>query len=235
MKDSIYTSEIHQNGFEFDANVASVFEDMIARSVPGYDLSLKLVETITRCHAQAGSRLYDLGCSLGAVTEALKNGSQKQSCSIISVDNSPAMVERCKARFSEPFIDIVCQDVLQTTIDHASVVVLNFVLQFIAMEQRSILLKQIFNGLNEGGVLILSEKIAFDDPCEQQHQIALHETFKLAQGYSSLEISRKRSALEHVLVPESLHTHHDRLKAAGFRQTMTWFQCFNFASIIAYK
>jgi tRNA (cmo5U34)-methyltransferase len=158
---------------------------------------------------------------------------------VIGVDKSPAMVDRCKKLMKEAIqdedIEIICQDILQTEIENASVVVLNFVLQFIARENRLGLLEKIYHGLRPGGVLILSEKIAFDDAGENRRQIELHEAFKRAQGYSELEISRKRTALENVLIPETVDTHRVRLKQAGFSSANTWFQCFNFSSIIAYK
>ncbi|MDQ6982558.1 MAG: carboxy-S-adenosyl-L-methionine synthase CmoA [Mariprofundus sp.] len=233
--DSIYTSNIHSKGFVFDDKVARVFADMIRRSVPGYGQTLQMVELLAHEYAQAESRLYDLGCSLGAATMALSCGSVGKKCHIIGVDNSPAMIDRCKETLKEKSVEIRCQDILDTDIDHASVVVLNFVLQFVAKEKRLGLLAKIHQGLKPGGVLILSEKIAFDDADENRRQIELHEAFKRAQGYSDMEISRKRTALEHVLIPETTNAHHDRLIQAGFSASHIWFQCFNFVSMIAVK
>ncbi|NWF39298.1 carboxy-S-adenosyl-L-methionine synthase CmoA [Mariprofundus sp. NF] len=234
-RDAIYTSEIHSNGFTFDDKVASVFADMIGRSVPGYGQTLQMVELLAHQYAQHGSNLYDLGCSLGAATMALSRGASGKSCSIIGVDNSPAMVERCQEMLKEEAVTICCQDILETDIKNGSVVVLNFVLQFVDKNERLNLLRRIYQGLNPGGVLILSEKIAFEDADENLRQIELHEAFKRAQGYSDMEISRKRTALEDVLIPETLQAHHARLKQAGFSSSHTWFQCFNFASMIAVK
>ena len=234
-RDSIYTSDIHNNGFVFDDKVAHVFADMINRSVPGYGQTLQMVELLAHEYAQANTRLYDLGCSLGAATMALSRGAAGKGCHIIGVDNSPAMVERCKEMLKDESVEILCQDILDADIQDASVVVLNFVLQFIAKEQGPVLLAKIYQGLKPGGVLILSEKCAFKNNDENQRQIELHEAFKRAQGYSEMEISRKRSALENVLIPETMDTHHARLQQAGFSASHTWFQCFNFASMIAIK
>jgi len=233
--DSIYTSHIHSNGFVFDDKVARVFADMIKRSVPGYGQSLQMVELLAHEYAQDGTRLYDLGCSLGAATMALNRGAAGKACHIIGVDNSPAMVQRCKAMLQDETVDIRCQDMLETDIHNASVVVLNFVLQFVARAERPGLIAKIYQGLKPGGVLILSEKCAFDDAQENRRQTELHEAFKRAQGYSDLEISRKRTALENILIPETLELHHSRLQQAGFSASHTWFQCFNFASMIAIK
>ena len=234
-RDAIYTSEIHTNGFTFDDKVASVFADMISRSVPGYGQTLQMVELLAHQYAQEGSNLYDLGCSLGAATMALSRGASGKACRVIGVDNSEAMVAQCKELLKDETVEIVCGDVMDTKIENASVVVLNFVLQFIPKEQRLELLSNIQQDLKPGGVLILSEKIAFADKDENKSQIELHEAFKRAQGYSEMEISRKRTALENVLIPETLATHHTRLQAAGFSASHTWFQCFNFASMIAVK
>jgi len=234
-RDAIYTDNIHTSGFTFDDKVASVFADMIGRSVPGYGETLKMVELLAHQYAQQNSNLYDLGCSLGAATMALSRGCKGKECNVIGVDNSEAMVTRCKESLRDEPVTLLCQDILDTEISNASVVVLNFVLQFVPKDQRPELIKNIYDGLNPGGVLILSEKIAFEDDDENQRQIALHEAFKRAQGYSEMEISRKRTALENVLIPETLETHHSRLKQAGFASSNTWFQCFNFASMIAVK
>jgi tRNA (cmo5U34)-methyltransferase len=225
--------------FSFDDKVASVFPDMIKRSVPGYGQTLQMIEIITHQYAQPGSRLYDLGCSLGAATLAMQRGLSAPDCRIIAVDNSPAMISHCRnnltSEMSNTPVELLCTDILETDIENASVVVMNFVMQFIAKEERLALLQRIQQALRPGGVLVLSEKICFKDDEENLRQTELYEAYKRAQGYSQLEISRKRTALENVLVPETLDEHHARLKAAGFSSSQTWFQCFNFASMLAIK
>lgn len=238
-KDRIFSSS---NGeiapFRFDDKVAAVFPDMINRSVPGYAQTLAMIELIAGQYAQPGSRLYDLGCSLGAASLAMLSAARRQSCRIIAIDNSAAMLERCRQTIGKAAgstIELTCADITETEIRDASVVTMNFVLQFVTPERRPALLQKIWHGLRPGGVLILSEKIAFEDAAENRRQIDLHEAFKRAQGYSELEISGKRTALENVLIPETLAAHHARLSQAGFDHSLTWFQCFNFASLLAFK
>ena len=132
-------------------------------------------------------------------------------------------------------VQMVCADVQEVGIENASVVVLNLTLQFIPVEKRLDLLQQIYHGLKPGGILLLSEKIAFDDPQQQLLQDNLHLEFKRSQGYSDLEISQKRTALEKVMIPETLATHQQRLQQAGFTLSEPWFQCFNFISLVAIK
>jgi len=220
--------------FRFGDAVAQVFGDMIRRSVPGYGLALAMIEQIAARHAQPGSRLYDLGCSLGAGTLALAQGAASAGCTIIGVDNAPAMTARARQSLAgADGVRLVCADIRDIRIRNASVVALNFTLQFLPKRDRLPLLRAIHAGLRPGGALVLSEKIAFADPAEQARQTARHESFKQAQGYSALEIARKRQALERVLLPETLAAHKRRLRRAGFSAVDVWFQCFNFASIIA--
>jgi len=239
-KDNLFADvQLEIAPFSFDDKVASVFSDMIKRSVPGYGQTLQMIELIAHQYAQPDSQLYDLGCSLGAATVAMQRGISAPDCRVIAVDNSPAMISRCRDNLTpetgDTPIELRCADILQTDIKNASVVVMNFVMQFIAKEERLALLEKVQQGLRPGGVLILSEKICFEDGEENQRQTELYEAYKRAQGYSQLEISRKRTALENVLVPETLDEHHTRIKTAAFSSSHTWFQCFNFASMLAIK
>lgn len=231
-------------GFRFDDRVAAVFPDMIRRSVPGYDTILALTGTLSARYVQPGSRCYDLGCSLGASTLAMRRHIRAPGCTIIAADNAAAMIARCRellaqddAQADNPAtpVELVCTDIRTLTIAQASMAVLNFTLQFVPIADRDRLLAGIYAGLLPGGVLVLSEKIAFADAHLDALMIELHHAFKRANGYSDLEVSQKRSALEAVLIPETLDSHCQRLRRAGFRTIDVWFQCFNFASLIAIK
>ncbi len=222
--------------FRFDARVAQVFPDMIERSVPGYAAVLRTIGLIAARHGRPGSVCYDLGCSLGAVSGALRAALPGRDCRIVAVDNSPAMLEAARRSLREegdPPIEFVLADVREAMLEGASVVVLNYTLQFVPPADRLVLLQRIRAGLRPGGALVLSEKITFADPAVARTMTALHEAFKQANGYSALEISRKRAALERVLIPETLDAHRERLAAAGFGSSEVWFQCLNFASLLA--
>ena len=226
--------------FEFNEQVAQVFPDMITRSVPGYRNLITQIGLLAEQYARPDSHCYDLGCSLGAATLSMQQRIQADNCDIIAVDNSAAMLKRCQLHLaaadeSSVAVQLQCADIRDVTIENASIVVLNFTLQFITLEQREPLLQNIYHGLLPGGVLILSEKLCFTEDTEQQLMTDLHLAFKRANGYSDLEISQKRAALENVLIPETLTTHIERLKRVGFSQASQWFQCFNFASILAIK
>lgn len=225
--------------FQFDDAVANVFSDMIKRSVPGYENIISMIGLFTQAHARGNTNCYDLGCSLGASTLAILNNLDQTQCSVIGIDNSSAMTERCAKNLSQFYAEdkfnILCQDIQNTTLENASVIVLNFTLQFIDKNQRDALINKIYQALIPGGVLILSEKILFTDENKNKLFTELHHGFKKSQGYSDLEISQKRNALDKTLIPEASHIHLQRLKNAGFDQADLWFQCLNFASFFAIK
>ncbi|MGM0766920.1 MAG: carboxy-S-adenosyl-L-methionine synthase CmoA [Pseudomonadota bacterium] len=237
--DRLFATARNPEDFRFDASVARVFPDMIRRSVPGYTTIIPMIEVITEQYVQAGSNCYDLGCSLGASTLAMRHGIPFAECTLTGVDNSDAMIERCKhyiALDDSPLpVELRCEDILETPLENASVTTLNFTLQFVPPGDRAQLLRRIAEATRPGGVLILSEKIRFESLQEQDTQTRLHHEFKRANGYSDLEISQKRSAIEQVLIPEGLEEHRHRLLEAGFDQVIVWYQCFNFVSMLAIK
>lgn len=242
--DTLYSSPLDKLvDFNFDEKVANVFPDMINRSVPGYASIVAMTGILSAEFYQPGTRCYDLGCSLGASALSMAKAIKDDSLKIIAVDNSQAMLQKAQTLLnqSDPVesnancIELICDDINQIDVNNASVVVMNFTLQFIAPEQRSKLLKKIYQGMNQGGILILSEKLNYNDASQQQLLIEMHHFFKKANGYSDLEISQKRQTIENVLLPETLEKHKTRLQEAGFKQVEQWFQCFNFSSLIAIK
>ena len=225
--------------FEFDEAVVSVFPDMIKRSVPGYKLLLPLIGQIANRYAQPNSVCYDLGCSLGAVTLVLREQIEQEGCRITAVDNSPAMIDQFRKILNETEpgipVDLVESDICHMPIANASVVVLNFTFQFVPPTQRQALIQRIYDGLLPGGVLILSEKVVFEREALDDLLVTLHHDFKRAKGYSDMEISQKRTALEDVLISETVPQHQARLRRAGFTSADMWFQAFNFVSLLAIK
>lgn len=239
-RDSIYASpQAAVADFTFDERVANVFPDMINRSVPGYAHIVHGIGRLTARYAQANTVLYDLGCSLGASTLAMKQNTAVPNCQIIGLDNSAAMVERCQnhvdAFRGETPVEIRLADITQINYQPCSVIVLNFTLQFIAPEQREALLQQLYSALVPGGLLILSEKIRDEDQVVNELLVDLHHEFKRDNGYSELEISQKRAAIENVMRLNSLQEHIDRLQRVGFSHIQNWYRCFNFTSIFAIK
>lgn len=239
-RDTLFSVPIaHLGDWTFDERVAEVFPDMVQRSVPGYSNIISMIGMLAERFVKPDTQIYDLGCSLGAATLSMRRNIQASGCQIIAVDNSPAMIERCRRhidafRAATP-VDVIEADIRDIVIENASLVVLNFTLQFLAPEERQTLLNRICQGLNPGGALVLSEKFSFEDAKVGELLFNMHHDFKRANGYSELEISQKRNMLENVMLTDSVETHKSRLAQAGFEHSEVWFQCFNFGSLLALK
>ena len=240
IKDTLYANPLDKIAdFAFDQSVVDVFPDMIKRSVPGYLTIMHMIGQMAERYCQADTRCYDLGCSLGAATLAMRHRINAANAEIVAVDNAPDMIARCQqvvdADSGEVPVRLVQGDITEMAIEQASVCVLNFTLQFVPVEKRDALLQRIFDGMVPGGILVISEKLAFADADHNALMTEFHHYFKKTNGYSELEIAQKRNAIEHVLIPETFETHQQRLARIGYKGTELWFQCFNFASFIAFK
>lgn len=247
-EDTIYTEkdDAEPGGvepFRFNDEVARVFPDMLRRSIPGYAASLEAMGSLAARYVRPGTRCYDLGCSLGAASIAMRQGIRVDECRIVALDNAPAMVSRCREVVEEDRIrrpdctpiDVVEGDILDAKLSNASMVVLNYTLQFLAVDDRDRIIRNIYDALIDGGVLMLSEKVVDPDPAMEALLVDLHHEHKRRNDYSALEISRKRAALENVLIPETVRDHRDRLMRSGFSSAAVWLRFFNFVSIIAIR
>jgi tRNA (cmo5U34)-methyltransferase len=242
-EDRIYETDDSGTPFRFNDNVAAVFPDMLRRSIPGYAASLEAIGSLAARYVRTGTHCYDLGCSLGAATLAMRQGIETPGCRIFAVDVAPAMIARCREimaeddRLNAPPTEVVVieDDIRNVEIVNASMVVLNYTLQFLAPEDRDEMIARIHSGMNAGGLLVLSEKIVDENEHMEKLLVDLHHEHKRRNDYSALEIARKRAALENVLIPETARSHRLRLERAGFRHTAVWLRYFNFVSIIAIR
>ena len=239
-RDDLYSLPLNQVGnFEFDEQVVRVFPDMIARSVPGYGSILSMIEQLAARFVTPGTTVWDLGCSLGAATRLIRR-SAPLDCTIHAVDNSAAMIDRLRSNLTESDntgceVTLHESDLRDVEIRNASFVVLNLTLQFLPPAARTHVIQNVWRGLLPGGALLLSEKICFDEPTQQLLMTELHHDFKRANGYSDLEVAQKPTAIENRLIPESLESQIHHVRHAGLRTIAPWFQCFNFASILAVR
>jgi tRNA (cmo5U34)-methyltransferase len=243
-RDEIFSKTDPRHGaFEFNEAVARVFPDMLQRSIPGYAQTIEAIGMLARRGVQADSQCYDLGCSLGAATLAMRHHIMVAGCRILAVDNAPAMVERCRelvaadvaAHKSLTPVEVLLADLQDVAVENASMVVMNYTLQFLPPGDRAPAIRRIANGMRPGGVFVLSEKVIDEDQHFDQALIDLHHDFKRRNAYSELEIARKRAAIDNVLIPETVATHVTRLKEAGFRQAGVWLRWFNFVSLLAIR
>lgn len=231
MKDDIYKSKQNSTeNFAFNENVTNVFPDMIRRSIPGYETIVAVSGLIASNKIVKDTNCYDLGCSRGATTSSIIRTIGNRPCTIHAVDASSAMVSTARKEITDSRVTIRNRDINEISITNASAVFLNFTLQFIDPAIKAQLLRNIYLGCRPGAILVLSEKVTTGTEFEN-----LHLQFKKQNGYSQLEISQKRDALENVMRIDDVETHHTRLANAGFTNVRIWYRCLNWVSILADK
>jgi len=225
--------------FAFNREVARVFDDMLIRSVPMYEESICRQAQMTRRFYQENSRIYDLGCSHGNLGLLILNALGDRPFAMTAVDSSIPMIEKYRTRLqacgTASSIDLVCGMMEDIKIENTSIVLINLTLQFLDVQKRDALVKKIYQGLLPGGILLITEKTEHPAGPVNDLELDFYRQFKRENGYSELEISQKREALEKVLIPDTIEAHRQRILNAGFNTFDIWLKWFNFASMIAIK
>lgn len=235
MKDKVFEKPIEKK-FEFDEAVASVFDDMLSRSVPFYDVVRKLMISVIQAEQLEGKKVLDLGASTAKFLLDL-DAKLDVKMSLKGIDNSQAMLNRAKQKCLAFGVDIELEfaDMLEYRYENLDFITANYTLQFIRPMQRVELVKQICEGLNEGGMFLFSEKVVFDDKRLDKQLIDIYYDYKKEQGYSAYEIAQKREALENILIPFTIEENIAMCQKAGFKQITTLFQWANFVTFVAKK
>jgi tRNA (cmo5U34)-methyltransferase len=240
-KDSLFRQPMKQvSDFEFNADVANVFDDMLNRSIPFYGAIQQMIADFVDHFYIEGTRVYDLGCSTGSMMVALAQQVPRIK-EIVGVDTSSAMIEKCIQRKAdlhgqlEPRLTFLQEDLRQAELEHASAIIMNYTLQFVRPLYREKVVRRLYDALEPGGVLLLSEKVLEKSTDLSRLFIEMYYRFKRRQGYSDLEISQKREMLENVLIPYQVDEQVELLNSCGFSNVEIFFKWHNFASFIAIK
>ena len=239
LKDNLFTEEKGSNRFEFNESVARVFDDMLKRSVPLYNECLEATVQLCLSFVQKNSIVYDLGCSTGTLLKKLA-GKIPASVQLIGIDNSEPMLRKAQECLNEYVISKRAKLLLwdlnsDLQFEEASAIIMNYTLHFISPENREALLRRIENSLKPGGILIVIEKVKVENIRLEKVFVNMHHEFKHKQGYSRIEISRKKEALENVLIPLDERDNLAMLRSSGFAEVNIFFRWFNFVGFVALK
>jgi len=234
MEDKVFSKPIEKQ-FEFDEEVASVFDDMLNRSVPFYKENLNLQIDILEKFLQNGDKVIDLGSSTG--TFLIELSKKKKNLKLIGIDNSVAMIKRAKnkAKAFGSEVEFVNSDFLKYDLSGAKAIIANYTVQFVRPLKREKLIKKIYDSLENGGIFLMSEKLITENKKLNKTMIDIYYEYKKKMGYSEFEIAQKREALENVLIPYTMQENIEMLKNAGFKETEVIFRWNNFATFIAFK
>jgi len=235
MNDTVFTKPIKKQ-FEFDEEVAAVFDDMLERSVPFYKESQKITQFFALKNLQENGIVYDLGCSTASLLINIHRNLQVNA-TLIGLDNSEAMLAQAKRKCEAYGANIIVEnaDILEYDYKQADVVISNYTLQFIRPLVREELVKKIARAIKKEGVFIFSEKVISHHSKLNKDLIECYYGFKKEQGYSEYEIMQKREALENVLVPYSEEENIKMALSSGFSHCEVVFRWSNFATFIAIK
>lgn len=238
-QDLLFRNKPVREDFAFNEAVAAVFDDMLNRSVPCYQLVIEAMAQILGRRFADGAQVYDLGCSVGTTVLLLAKRLATRNFRFLGVDKAPAMLERARQK-AQAATHAQCLrfeegDITTCALNGADAILCNYTLQFLRPVARQAFADRIFAALPAGGIFLLSEKTIAHAPGLNRDFIAIHHDFKRARGYSELEIAAKREALENVLIPFSLQENIDLLRSAGFAEVEPFFTWFNFSSLVALK
>lgn len=239
LKDRLYQVDTVPEDFDFNERVVEVFDDMLDRSIPCYQNVIGETSRLLASHLHHGDTVCDLGCATGTALLYFARKLADRRLRFLGIDSSPAMLTkaRLKAEFYVENDDVFFEqaDIREIAQPETGAFILNYTLQFIRPVLRPTLIRQLYENLRPGGLLILSEKTILEDKRLNRTFIDIYHDFKREQGYSDLEIARKREALENILIPFSKEENIELLTRAGFKPVSTFFQWFNFSSFIAVK
>jgi tRNA (cmo5U34)-methyltransferase len=238
--DQVFRNQLEKvSDFTFNEAVAGVFDDMVSRSVPFYIEMQRMLAELSASFATEGSNIYDLGCSTGT-TLSLLHQTLPVNAHLVGIDYSAEMLDRCRQKLAEIDLDKVVElrqgdldDGIE--IENASVVLMVLTLMFVRPLNREKLMRRLHAGMNENSCLLVVEKVLGDGSLFNRLFIERYYAFKRRMGYSELEISQKREALENVLIPYRLQENRNLLLGAGFREVEVFFKWYNFAGFVAVK
>jgi len=239
-RDKIFSDPMKSiSDFQFDSKVASVFDDMLVRSVPFYEEIQRMIFEMVQDFAVDGTHIYDLGCSTGTTLLGIDHTLGK-SVKLIGIDNSDEMLAKCREKFEKSGItsefELLNADLnSRFPIRNASVVVMILTLQFVRPLYREPLIRSIYQGLNQQGCLLIVEKVLGEDSVFNRFFIEYYYRMKRRHGYTEMEISQKREALENVLIPYKLMENRELILNAGFRCFDVFFKWYNFCGMVAVK
>ena len=240
-KDNVFSSPVQRaSGFQFDESVAKVFDDMVERSVPLYNEVQRMTVEMAKNFVQERSNVYDLGCSTGTTMVLLARSISDPTVRFVGYDSSASMLEKCREKLNSfsclERCDLVEQDLNEEIkIENASVVVMNYTLQFVRPLYRDKVIQNIYQGLRERGCLLMTEKIVSGNSFLNSLFIDLYYEYKRREGYSDMEIAQKREALENVLIPYKIDENLELLRRNGFHLQEMFFRWYNFSSFMAIK
>lgn len=222
--------------WRFDGEVADAFDEMLGRSVPDYVGMRRVVTELARRFARPGSRIVDLGCSRGEAIADLVDSLSDRDLRFVGCEVSAPMRDAAIRRFEgRENVEIVDVDLCRAypSGPPASVVLAVLVAQFVPIEHRHRMFRNVRQSIEPTGAFLLVEKVIGASSEIDDVLVDVHHADKRRAGYSDEEVRRKRLALRGVMVPLTAEWNESMLRSAGFRSVECVWRRLNFAAWIA--
>lgn len=223
----------------FDGDVTACFDDMLARSIPQYDVMRATTYELACKFVKPQTAIVDLGCSRGEALAPFVNrfGAHNR---YIGYDVSEPMLEAARERY-RGYIETNIVDIREVDLRtdypaaEASVTLAVLTLQFVPIEYRQSILRRIFKHTVPGGCVVLVEKVLGNTAEINEAMVTQYHSLKARNGYSQEAIDRKALSLEGVLVPVTSKWNWELLKQAGFQHIDCYWRWMNFSAWIGIR
>lgn len=213
--------------FSFDT--VSEFDKHIEHSIPRYSDIHKCVNGLINYYIRPGSTIIDIGCSTGKLLKRIKKENPESNC--IGYDVSQNLLPNDNSGCKFIFDNVLSNHVM---FPDSSIVISMFTLSFIPKEDRLYILQKIYNSINYGGLLIVSDKCYAESPRIQDIFTFLYYDFK-KRKFSNDEIMDKELSLRSIQEPMESSEYEYLFKTVGFHKVETFWKYFNFQGWICLK
>jgi len=227
---------VSSGSWSFQGAVPEVFDQHVAKSIPGYARGHQLVLDLALPQLSGSGRCYELGCSTGTLTALIAASTDSRQAEVVGLDQVDAMLDYARARCRDyPHVSFQVADVTDFAFADARAIISFYTLQFIPQPDRRAVVERIFRALEPGGIFLLFEKTCHPDPAVNRELTERYYAFKRSQGFTEEEILAKAAALEGVLIPQSEEANLSMLIEAGFPSPRRIFSELGFQGYVAEK
>ena len=219
------------------------FDAHIDWSIRGYCNLLGDVISFSRYFVEDDTNVVDLGCSTGKTTERmlLHNKDHCKDATYVGIEIAKGFYDNLDKRLKDlnkneswAQVEFIKDDVSDYKFDNCSLVTSIFTLQFMPKKDRRQVIKNIYNGLNNGGAFIFAEKIYTENAFIQDMLTFNYYDFK-REKFDTKDIMDKEITLRHMLKPNTWTEINSMLTIAGFKSIQVFWQNFLFLGAIAIK
>ena len=219
------------------------FDEHIDWSIRGYSNLLGDVISFSRYFVEDDTNVVDLGCSTGKTTERmlLHNKDHCKDATYVGIEIAKGFYDNLDKRLKDlnrneswAQVEFIKDDVRDYKFDNCSLVTSIFTLQFMPKKDRRQVIKNIYNGLNNGGAFIFAEKIYTENAFIQDMLTFNYYDFK-REKFDTKDIMDKEITLRHMLKPNTWTEINSMLTIAGFKSIQVFWQNFLFLGAIAIK